>query len=43
MRPMFVLMSALLLLTACEATAGLGKDISKGGKNLQDAAEKLKP
>lgn len=43
MRPILLLIGVLLLVSACETTAGLGRDIRKGGKNIEDAAERLKP
>ncbi len=43
----FILTSMLLasfaMLTACETTAGLGRDLSKGGRNIEDAAKSLTP
>lgn len=32
----------LPLLTACETMEGLGQDVQKGGKNLEDSANKHK-
>lgn len=33
----------LTLLTACETMQGLGRDLQKGGSNIEDAAESLTP
>ena len=32
----------LAALSACETTAGLGRDLKKGGQNIEDAAKKAK-
>lgn len=45
MRTLFVIFSSLtvgFLLSACNTMEGLGKDIKKGGENLEHSAEKHK-
>lgn len=37
------LLSALLLLSACETMAGFGRDLKKGGSNLEDIAKASTP
>jgi len=34
-----IMISALLLITGCEATKGLGRDIEKAGEWVQEKAE----
>jgi len=34
-----IMISALLLMTGCEATKGLGRDIEKAGEWVQDKAD----
>lgn len=43
MKTLIVLLGALALLAACETTQGLGRDLQKGGKNIEDAAQSLTP
>jgi len=38
-----MLLATLVMLTACETTEGLGRDMQKAGSNLSTAAEKHKP
>ena len=37
-----VLLVALLALSACETAAGLGRDLQKGGQNIEEAAKKAR-
>jgi predicted small secreted protein len=39
----FVLLAALLALSACETTAGLGRDTSKLGNDVTGSADKNTP
>lgn len=36
------LLALPLLLNACETMEGLGQDVQKGGRNLEDAADRSK-
>ena len=38
-----VILAALALLSACETTEGVGRDISKGGNDITQSAEKHNP
>lgn len=35
--------AVLALLTACETFQGFGRDLQKGGRNVEDAAQSLTP
>jgi predicted small secreted protein len=38
-----VLLAALALLSACETMQGMGRDLQKGGNNLEQAAKSVTP
>jgi len=43
MKRMIWCMAALALLTGCETMQGLGRDMQKGGSNLEDIARSTTP
>jgi entericidin B len=40
---LLALVSSTLLVTACQTTAGVGQDLSNGGKALTNSAERNAP
>ena len=36
----YLLIASVLMLTGCETTQGLGKDVENTGKNIQETVEK---
>lgn len=43
MKTTIILLAALFLASACETMQGLGRDLTKAGSNIEDAAVSLTP
>jgi len=43
MKRTFLCLAALVLLAGCETMQGLGRDMQKGGSNLEDIAKSTTP
>lgn len=43
MKMLILCVAALAMLTACETMQGLGRDMQKGGNNLEDLARSTTP
>ena len=43
MKLSIALLAVMLLVSACETTQGFGRDLQKGGRNLEDVARSTTP